>query len=67
MLRKWQWLWMGAAALVAKSRARARGRARSWTDCYGRAMQAEPKARATDLEVEARIVWRQLRAQVAKA
>ena len=26
-------------------------RARSWTDCYGMARQAEPRARATELAV----------------
>ena len=26
-------------------------KARSWTDCYGRARQAEPRARATELAV----------------
>ena len=26
-------------------------RARSWADCYGRARQAEPRARATELAV----------------
>ena len=26
-------------------------RARSWTDCYGRVRQTEPRARATELEV----------------
>ena len=26
-------------------------RARSWTDCYGRARQAEPRTRATELAV----------------
>ena len=42
-------------------------RARSWTDFYGKAMETEPRARATDLAMEARTVWWQRRAQAAKA